>query len=197
MRGKLLSVVYCLTVKKDLPTYSRIFEVLHSKAEELGVQLDPAKFVCNFKRALIPAIQVLQSPLSQYPGARLFLPLLPSCASAAFLPVNLVLAGFEILNVKTSDPVEALFEYFQREWLPAIKIPLWNVHGVFLQLIIDEQGKTENVVRKMDDGYTWEKGSVKRSAAYRVQQRRVAALTARSTYQSIANHKKEAEFGEK
>ncbi|KRX72608.1 hypothetical protein T06_35 [Trichinella sp. T6] len=27
---------------KDLPTYSRIFEVLHSKAEELGVQLEPA-----------------------------------------------------------------------------------------------------------------------------------------------------------
>ncbi|KRZ80549.1 hypothetical protein T10_10135 [Trichinella papuae] len=32
---------------KDLPTYSRIFEVLHSKAEELGVQLDPAKFVIS------------------------------------------------------------------------------------------------------------------------------------------------------
>ncbi|KRZ00049.1 hypothetical protein T11_1530, partial [Trichinella zimbabwensis] len=27
-----------------LPTYSQIFEVLHSKAEELGVQLDPATF---------------------------------------------------------------------------------------------------------------------------------------------------------
>ncbi|KRY01745.1 hypothetical protein T4E_11595 [Trichinella pseudospiralis] len=124
-----------VTTSLDTAAYfpSRIFEVLHSKAEELGVQLDPAKFVCNFERALIPAIQVLQSPLSQYPGARLFLPLLPSCASAAFLPVNLVLAGFEILNVKTSDPVEALFEYFQREWLPAIKIPLWNVHGVVVR----------------------------------------------------------------
>ncbi|KRX52806.1 hypothetical protein T09_8939 [Trichinella sp. T9] len=42
---------------KDLPTYSRIFEVLHSKAEELGVQLEPAKFVCDFETALIPAIQ--------------------------------------------------------------------------------------------------------------------------------------------
>ncbi|KRX59227.1 hypothetical protein T09_4827 [Trichinella sp. T9] len=55
--GKLLPVVYCLTVRKDLPTYSRIFEVLHSKAEELGVQLEPAKFVCDFETALIPAIQ--------------------------------------------------------------------------------------------------------------------------------------------
>ncbi|KRZ02263.1 hypothetical protein T11_1994 [Trichinella zimbabwensis] len=48
----------------------------------------------------------------------------------AFLPVNLVLAGFEILNVGTSGQVEALFQYVQREWLPATKIPLWNVHGV-------------------------------------------------------------------
>ncbi|KRY11569.1 Histone H2B 3 [Trichinella patagoniensis] len=37
LRGKLLPVVYCLTVRKDPPTYSRIFEVLHSKPEELGV----------------------------------------------------------------------------------------------------------------------------------------------------------------
>ncbi|KRX36344.1 hypothetical protein T05_11614 [Trichinella murrelli] len=33
----------------------------------------------------------------------------------AFLPVNLVPAGFEILNFGTSGQVEALFQYFQRE----------------------------------------------------------------------------------
>ncbi|KRY56484.1 hypothetical protein T03_11504 [Trichinella britovi] len=53
----MLTVVYCLTVWKDLLTYSRIFEVLHSKAEELGIELDPAKFFCNFETALIPTIQ--------------------------------------------------------------------------------------------------------------------------------------------
>ncbi|KRY99613.1 hypothetical protein T11_14689, partial [Trichinella zimbabwensis] len=42
---------------RDLPTYSWIFEVLHSKAAELCVQLDPAKFVCDFETALILAIQ--------------------------------------------------------------------------------------------------------------------------------------------
>ncbi|KRZ63985.1 hypothetical protein T08_3782, partial [Trichinella sp. T8] len=47
----------------------------------------------------------------------------------AFLPVNRVPAGFEIINVGTSGQVEALFQYFQQEWLPATKIPLWNVHG--------------------------------------------------------------------
>ncbi|KRX71366.1 hypothetical protein T06_226 [Trichinella sp. T6] len=35
---------YCLTVRKDV-----IFEVLLSKAEELGAQLNPAKFVCDFE----------------------------------------------------------------------------------------------------------------------------------------------------
>ncbi|KRY09376.1 hypothetical protein T12_13297 [Trichinella patagoniensis] len=29
--------------RKDLPTYSRIFEVLHSKAEKLGIKLNLAK----------------------------------------------------------------------------------------------------------------------------------------------------------
>ncbi|KRY08039.1 hypothetical protein T12_11783 [Trichinella patagoniensis] len=48
----------------------------------------------------------------------------------------------------------------------------------FLYLILDEQGKTETVVRQIDDGYTHGRGSVRRSAAYAFQQRRVAALTA-------------------
>ncbi|KRY64670.1 hypothetical protein T4A_2666 [Trichinella pseudospiralis] len=66
MRGELLPVVYCLTVRKDLSTYSRIFEVVYFKAEvELGVQLDPAKFVCDFETALITAIQ------SNFPNTRL------------------------------------------------------------------------------------------------------------------------------
>ncbi|KRZ13303.1 hypothetical protein T11_9809 [Trichinella zimbabwensis] len=94
MRGKLLPVVYCLTVRKDLPTYSRIFEVLHSKAEELGIQLDPANLDPGNSRQL-----------SQQPVAKFLPPLFPG-------------------------QVEVLIEYFQRERLPAPKIPLWNVHGV-------------------------------------------------------------------
>ncbi|KRX45640.1 hypothetical protein T05_11138 [Trichinella murrelli] len=152
---------------KDLPMYSRIFEVLLSKAEELGAQLDPAKFFWDFETNLIPAIQ------GNFPNIRV--------QALAFLPVNLVPAGFEIINVGTSNQLEALFRYFQREWLPTNKISLWNVHGVsmrinnymegkFLQLIIDEQGKTETVVRQIDDDYTREMGFVRRSAAYGVQQ---------------------------
>ncbi|XP_003381388.1 conserved hypothetical protein [Trichinella spiralis] len=125
-----------------------------------------------------------------------------------FLPVNLLPAGFEIINVGTSGQLEALFQYFQREWLPATKVPLWNIHGVavrtnnnlegchsrmnqkprkyhlgfyqFLQLqIIDEQGTTQTVVQQIDDDCMREKGFVRRSAAYRIQQRRVATLTCR------------------
>ncbi|KRX13759.1 hypothetical protein T07_11914 [Trichinella nelsoni] len=50
MRGKLLQVVYCLTVRKDLSSYIWIFELLHSKLEELGFQVDPAKFVCDSRQ---------------------------------------------------------------------------------------------------------------------------------------------------
>ncbi|KRX49962.1 hypothetical protein T05_13909 [Trichinella murrelli] len=56
---------------------------------------------------------------------------------------------------------------------------------LFLQLILDEQGKTETVMRQIDDGYTHGKGSVRRSAAYGVQQRRVAALTAKLVHNEI------------
>ncbi|KRZ15188.1 hypothetical protein T11_8828 [Trichinella zimbabwensis] len=136
---------------KDLPTYSRIFEVLHSKVEELGVQFDPVKFVCDFETAVIPGIQ------GNFPNTRVQGCFFHFCQTV-------------------------LWQYFQREWLPATKIPLWNVHGVavrtnnhlegwhsrvnrrarkhhlgfhqFLRLIIDEQAKTETVVRKMTDGYT-------------------------------------------
>ncbi|KRY07891.1 hypothetical protein T12_64 [Trichinella patagoniensis] len=194
--------------------YSRIFEVLLSKAEELGAQLDPAKFFWDFETNLIPAIQ------GNFPNIRVQGCFFHFCQTVlrqvgrlgirtdymnnqeirrktlAFLPVNLVPAGFEIINVGTSSQLEALFRYFQREWLQTNKISLWNVHGVsmrinnhmegwhnrmtkrarkhappgFLQLIIDEQGKTETMVQQMDDDYTREMDFVRRSAAYGVQQ---------------------------
>ncbi|KRX58679.1 hypothetical protein T09_4300 [Trichinella sp. T9] len=182
-----------------------------------GVQLEPAKFVCDFETALIPAIQ------GNFPNTRVqgcffhfcqaVLRQVKMLMALAFLPVHLVPAGFEIINVGTSGQLEALFQYFQQEWLPATKIKLWNVHGVsvrtnnhlegwhsrmnkrarkhhlgfyqFLQLILDEQGKTETVVRQIDDGYTHGRGSVRRSAAYGVQQRRVAALTGKLVHNEI------------
>ncbi|KRX38348.1 hypothetical protein T05_10514 [Trichinella murrelli] len=80
----------------------------------------------------------------------------------AFLPVHLAPAGFEIINVGKSGQLEALYQYFQQEWLPATKIKLWNVHGVSMRTnnhLEDEQGKTKTVVRQIDDGYTHGRGS--------------------------------------
>ncbi|KRZ03350.1 hypothetical protein T11_9493 [Trichinella zimbabwensis] len=57
MERKLPPVTDCFTVRKDLLTYSQIFENMHCKAENLGVQLDPATSICDFKIILILAIQ--------------------------------------------------------------------------------------------------------------------------------------------
>ncbi|KRZ66928.1 hypothetical protein T10_9487 [Trichinella papuae] len=206
--------------------YSRIIEVLHSKAEELGVQLHPAKFVCDFETALIPAIQgnfpitrvqgfffhFCQAVLRQVGRLGLrtdYIIIIPNDHNGICIfsskPCTRWFRNFKCWDVQCQ--VEALFQYFQREWLPATEIALWNVHGVamrtnnhlegwhsrmnkrarkhhlgfyqFLQLIIDEQGKTETVVRQIDDGYARGSGSVKRSAAYGFQQRWVAAVTGR------------------
>ncbi|KRY87049.1 hypothetical protein T4D_14431 [Trichinella pseudospiralis] len=95
----------------------------------------------------------------------------------SFLPVNLLPAAFEILNVGALVELEALFDFFQREWLPATKIPLWNVRGVVVRTnnhLDDWQNRMNKRAR-----YTRGSGSVRRSAAYGVQPRRVVALTGR------------------
>ncbi|XP_003366554.1 conserved hypothetical protein [Trichinella spiralis] len=228
LRRKLLLVVYCLTVRKDLPTDRRIFKYYIPKRKNLASKLI---------WPLIPAIQgnfpntraqgwffhFCQAVLRQvgrlglrtdYMNNQEVRKKVKVLMALAFLPVHLVPTGFEIINVGTSGQVEALFQYFQQEWLPATKIPLWNIHGVsvrtnnhlegwhsrmnksarkhhlgfyqFLQLILDEQGKTVLVMRQIDDGCTHGRGSVRRSAAYGVQQRRVAALTSRLVHNEIS-----------
>ncbi|KRZ15215.1 hypothetical protein T11_9568 [Trichinella zimbabwensis] len=112
MRVKLLPVVYCLTVKKDLPTYSWIFEVLHPKAEASNL----------IRRNLFTSSVNWKPCFSTSSGS-----------------------GFQPLKFR---------------------------FGMFM-------GKTETVVRQMDNGYTRGRGSVRRSAAYGVQQRWVAAVTGR------------------
>ncbi|KRY48787.1 hypothetical protein T03_4236 [Trichinella britovi] len=71
----------------------------------------------------------------------------------AFLPVHLVHVGFEIINVGTSGQVEALFQYFQQDWLPPVKFR----RGTFMVCLCGPttiwKGKTVTVVRKIDDGY--------------------------------------------
>ncbi|KRY81668.1 hypothetical protein T4D_8813 [Trichinella pseudospiralis] len=93
----------------------------------------------------------------------------------AVLPVSFVLAGFDILNVGTSRPVEALSSIASGCGFQPLKFrfgmfivwlceptTIWNC----LQLIIDGQPKAVTVVRQMDDGYMRGRGSVRCSAAY-------------------------------
>ncbi|KRZ61480.1 hypothetical protein T02_5742 [Trichinella nativa] len=54
---KLVPLVYCLTVQKDLPTYREIFDHLILKAAALGVVLQSQTVICDFETALIPALQ--------------------------------------------------------------------------------------------------------------------------------------------
>ncbi|KRY45126.1 hypothetical protein T03_14677 [Trichinella britovi] len=62
-------VAYCLTVRKALPMYSQIFEMLLSKAKELGAQYDPAKFFYDFETDLIPPFKAT-SPTPECIGTK-------------------------------------------------------------------------------------------------------------------------------
>ncbi|KRX82919.1 hypothetical protein T06_12432 [Trichinella sp. T6] len=55
--GKLVPLVYCLTVHKDLSTYREIFDNLILKAAALELVLQPQTVICDFETALIPALQ--------------------------------------------------------------------------------------------------------------------------------------------
>ncbi|KRY40447.1 hypothetical protein T01_11103 [Trichinella spiralis] len=117
-KGKLLRVVHSMTIWRDLLAYSRIFEVLHSKAEELGLQLNPAKFVCDFETALIAAIQG-NFPNIWVQGSE--------AKSKNANGLSIVTVGFEILKCDIRSSGRSIVP---RERLPAPKILLLNVHSV-------------------------------------------------------------------
>ncbi|KRX55140.1 hypothetical protein T09_6771, partial [Trichinella sp. T9] len=56
--GKLVPLVYCLTVHKNLSTYREIFDNLILKAATLGVVLQSQTIICDFEFALIPLMQM-------------------------------------------------------------------------------------------------------------------------------------------
>ncbi|KRZ65831.1 hypothetical protein T10_2274 [Trichinella papuae] len=56
----------------------------------------------------------------------------------------------------------------------------------FLRVIIDEHCKNKTVIWQINNGYTRGRRSLRRSAAYGVQQRQVAALTGRLHHSEIS-----------
>ncbi|KRY07481.1 hypothetical protein T12_3398 [Trichinella patagoniensis] len=66
--------------------------------------------------------------LSQHPGARLLLPLLPSPKSKNANGLSIVTVGFEILKCDVRSSGRSIWER-----LPAPKILLLNVHSVAMR----------------------------------------------------------------
>ena len=51
--GQLLPLVYCLLARKHRPTYLSLFQIIKSKLEELGFDINVESFRCDFEDAAI------------------------------------------------------------------------------------------------------------------------------------------------
>ncbi|KRY28672.1 hypothetical protein T01_12879 [Trichinella spiralis] len=161
--GKLVPLVYCLTVHKDLSTYRENFDNLILKAAALGVVLQPQTVICDFETALIPALQ------GTFPGVNIQGCYFHFCQAVlwkvtdlgmrtsyiheaatkkkvkmllatAFLPFHDVAAVVKLLGRDATGSVAVLFNYFRVEWMPPDRLPLWNVYNVNIRTNNDLEG---------------------------------------------------------
>ena len=51
-------LVYCLLPSKSRETYGRVFTLLKTKSEELGIELKPKTMLSDFELSIIPAAQL-------------------------------------------------------------------------------------------------------------------------------------------
>ncbi|KRY99572.1 hypothetical protein T11_16712 [Trichinella zimbabwensis] len=145
--SKLIPLVYCLTVRRDLPTYHEIFDNLILKAAALGVVLQPQTVICDFETALIPAVQ------ASFPGVQIQSCYFHFCQAVlrkvaelglrtrylhkaetkkkikilmatAFLPLSEVPAAVDLLGRNVTGSVAALYDYFRQKWMTVSKLPL-------------------------------------------------------------------------
>ncbi|KRZ48271.1 hypothetical protein T02_6730 [Trichinella nativa] len=158
-----------LTAEQTTTKCSAQFLIYHSPtndilifATEAGVRLLRKNFTSNLMRRNLFVIQGsfhnsrLQGSFFHFCQAVLRQELrekVKMLMAEAFFPVNLIPVGFKILNVWTSGEVEPCSTIPSRSGF----LPLKFSFGMST-LIIDEQGKTETVVRRRD--------SVRDSAAH-------------------------------
>ncbi|KRX51856.1 hypothetical protein T09_12349 [Trichinella sp. T9] len=151
--GKLVPLVYCLTVHKDLSTYCEIFDNLILKAAALGLVLQPQTVICDFETALIPALQgtfpgvniqgcyfhFCQAVLRKVTDLGMRTSYIHEAATkkkvkmllaTAFLPPHDVPVAVELLGRDATGSIAALFNYFRVEWMPPDRLPMWNVYNV-------------------------------------------------------------------
>ncbi|KRY45209.1 hypothetical protein T03_1233 [Trichinella britovi] len=192
--GKLVPLVYCLTVHKDLSTYREIFDNLILKAAALGVVLQPQTVICDFETALIPALQ------GTFPGVNIQGCYFHFC-QAVLRKVNV-----ELLSRDATGSIAALFNYFRVEWIPPDRLLMCNVYNVnirtnndlegwhfkmnrlagkrhlgfyeLLQLLIDEQGSTETLIQQVTSGRVTASDLQIKNKKYEELQQRITALTA-------------------
>ncbi|KRZ15963.1 hypothetical protein T11_14911 [Trichinella zimbabwensis] len=162
--GKLVLLVYCLTVQKDLPTYRENFDNLILKAAVLG----PQTIICDFETALIPALQgtflgayiqgcyfhFCQAVLRKVTDLRMRTSYIHETATKkkvkmlltmVSLPLHDVPAAVEMIGRGVTGSVAALINFFKEEWMTLNRLPLWN-------LLIYEQGSTETLNQQMTLG---------------------------------------------
>ncbi|KRY11505.1 hypothetical protein T12_12847 [Trichinella patagoniensis] len=116
-------------------------------------QSQSTTIICDFRTALIPAIQgyflntrvqgcyfhfcqavhrkvgelELKTRYRQHEQTRRKIRML---LATAFLPVPHVNTGVSLLEAGTTGTLAALFQYFRQEWMTDERLLLWNVHNV-------------------------------------------------------------------
>ncbi|KRY76710.1 hypothetical protein T4A_7867 [Trichinella pseudospiralis] len=123
---ELIPLIYCLTVRKDLPTYHEIFDNLMLKAAASGVVRRPHTVICDFETALIPAVQA-SFPASAESGRTWLANQVPLRSrnkeedsngdGNSIFATSEVPAAVDLLGRNVTGPIAALFDYFQREWI--------------------------------------------------------------------------------
>ncbi|KRY42396.1 hypothetical protein T01_13651 [Trichinella spiralis] len=169
---KLVPLVYCLTVHKDLSTYRGSVgggpSVANNRPDPCtagDISGDPhtaegdGSWDAN-EAATKKKVKML--------------------LATAFLPPHDVFVAVELLGRDATGSIAALFNYFRVEWMPPDRLPMWNVYNVnirtnndlegwhfkmnrlagkrhlgfyeLLQLLIDEQGSTETLIQQVTSG---------------------------------------------
>ncbi|KRX76126.1 hypothetical protein T06_863, partial [Trichinella sp. T6] len=167
--GKLVPLVYCLIVHKDLSTYREIFDNLILKAAALGVVLQPQTVICDFETALIPALQ------GTFPGVNIQGCYFHFCQAVLRKVTDLGMRTsyiHERIQVKSQNVAGNGF--FAASSYTCCRGTAWQrCYG----LLIDEQGSTETLIQQVTSGRVTARDLQIKNKKYELQQR-ITALTA-------------------
>ena len=152
--GKQFPFAYCLLPGKSRNIYSRVFELVKQKSQNLGYIINPAEFLTDFELAIIQAIelifptsdvngcffhftQAINRKISKLgeclSGGCFFCSFIRQTVALAFVPVpNVRLARQEVKSIAPDLPrVDEFLTYFEETWLVGnFSLRLWNVYEI-------------------------------------------------------------------